>query len=547
MGSVNPINETILGNLSKIITAYNATEVLQILKYKAGYYASEIGSVINGTSINAVNMTIGVSRGPVPKGYVPALLAAYIVYALFLIYVIAQELSIIRSAYGRLRGGSFPSGRWTGPLPKISVIIPIKGEDIDAVVQAVKRLEAVDYPRELLEVIVVSDDDASYFEALKRALAKGVGVSLKLIRRDRAVGYKGGAVNYALKYASGEVVTILDVDTVLPRNYFKRALDYLAAGYDFVGAPFIGIPRVPTGFSRHLSTLFNILSEIQIRGRALLRMNNKGFYMIIGNNLTMFKRRLIEYGGLCHCKADDMDLAYKVWARGGRIGLMDIYVTTEIPSTYTAFRSQTIRWATNDMLVLKSRIREILLSGKNPYDVLDILMWLTKYPTAYIGLVSIVVTVIMQILNIIMPPLWLMALMVAADALGAILIVSILLVGVDMGYDALTVFKSLIVGGLTMYSLTFPLIAYLTKALIGDIPWMYTPKASKALMRQGFVIERLAFTLVALLSVVMLVVNHPILSLYMAVNAAIIWMGYNVDKPFSRLSLVGMGNARLNI
>ncbi len=431
--------------------------------------------------VNQINSSIGVTTNQVPKSYIPSLKIVYVIYSIFLIFILIQLLSIVHSAYG------FTKGRTIGPaavdpLPRISVIIPIKNEPIDAVVEVIKGLLNVDYPPlNLLEVIIVSDDDEAYVKELNNALGltlKGINLDYRVIRRDRPVGYKGGAVNYAASLATGDVITILDVDTKLPREYFRRALDYLAAGYDVVGAPpFLGLPKVSTKFSRALTILFNVLAMVQVVGRAMIR-TRRGFYMLIGNNLTMLKSTFMKYGGLCHCKADDIDLAIRVLLSRGRIGLMDVYAVTEVPSTYYAFRSQTIRWATNDIWALRKYARRALSMGFLNY--IDLMLWLIKYPTAYIGLALMVLSLFMQLIGVLIPPLPVLILMIASDILGLVMIIQLLDIGRRLGYNILDTFKALIVGGLTVYALTYPLVFYLTKSAISDIPWMRTPKASRA-------------------------------------------------------------------
>jgi succinate dehydrogenase/fumarate reductase cytochrome b subunit len=328
------------------------------------------------------------------------------------------------------------------------------------------------------------------------------------------------------------------VDTVLPRNYLKVALSYLNEGYDVVGAPFLGIPRVPNGFSKSLMILFNVMSEIQIVGRALSRLR-RGFYMTIGNNVVVRREFFNRISGLCRCKADDMDLALRIWLMGGRIGVLDERVLTEIPSTYSAFRSQTIRWATNDMWALRKYLVKIIKSRRSALDKLDAVLWLLKYPVAYLGLISIITMIVMQIFYIIIPPLPILILSILTDAAGVVLLVFIIAVGKAMNYGNWDLFKSLVVGGLTMYALGFPLMVYLLKALIGDLPWFYTPKASKALLRQRLFIENAtALTLVAS-GVVTLILGHVILAVYILLNSALIIIGYRIGtvKPMGKVNV----------
>lgn len=530
-------SQVLISNISKIIE-FNTTEIIKDVELKFDQYVSTIHIILsNSTYYSQTNSSIGLTTKPVPKGYVPVILVMYVLYAIFMVFVLLQILTMIHSAYVRLRArnhGELPASTFSpGWMPLVSVIIPVKGESLDAISDAIKRLVALDYPRDKLEVIIASDDDEATFNSIKALvdkMGKTYGLRILAHRRNKAVGYKGGAINEAAKLASGDVLLILDVDTALPRDYLKVALSYLNQGYDVVGAPFLGLPKVPNGFSKSLMVLFNILSEIQIVGRILSRQR-RGFYMIIGNNLLIRREFFNRINGLCKCKADDIDLALRIWLMGGRIGVINSRVFTEIPSTYGAFRSQTIRWATNDMWALKRYLTQIIKSSRRGFlDKVDALLWLTKYPAVYIGLLSIVTTIIMQIFNIIVPPLPLLILSIIVDLAGVVLVALIITVGKAMNYSNWDLFKSLVVGGLTMYALGFPLMVYIVKSLVGDLPWFYTPKASKALMVQRFLIERVVVLSLIVVGVTLFIMGHVLVALYVIINSALVMAGYRVGS-----------------
>ncbi|ABW02478.1 glycosyltransferase [Caldivirga maquilingensis] len=536
-------SQILLSNISRIIE-FNTSKIIENIELRFDQYISAINVVLNNsTYYTQSNSTIGIATKPVPKGYVPVILITYIIYAVFMVIVLAQLLIMIHSAYARLRvmrdakPTHISNINW---LPLVSIIIPVRGEGIDAIEDAVKRITGLDYPRDKLEVIVATDDDEATANLIKNSverIGKTYGLRTIVNWRSKPVGYKGGAINEAAKLARGDVLLILDVDTILPRNYLKVALSYLNEGYDAVGAPFLGVPKVPNNFSWPLMILFNTLSEVQIVGRALSRFK-RGFYMIIGNNLLIRRDFFNRINGLCYCKSDDIDVALRIWLMGGRIGVMNERVLTEIPSTYDAFRSQTIRWATNDMWALKKYFTKILKSrNRSLVDKVDAYLWLLKYPLVYLGVISIITMIIMQVFNILIPPLPILVLSVLTDVVGAALLILIIMVGRRMNYSYWDLFKSLVIGGLTMYALAFPLMIYLAKALLSDLPWLYTPKASKALLRQKFLIERLSIIALIAVGAALLMMGHVIVSLYVFANSILILMGYSVGtvKPSNRL------------
>lgn len=531
---INISSQLPLSNITSII-GLNASEVLKNAEVNLNQYINAVKIIAsNSTVYITANSTVGVASKPIPHIYIPFIEGVYVVYAVFLILAFIQILTLIHSAWARLRISDGPdvNRSWRGKTPMVSVVIPVKGEDPSYVGDAVSRIVGLDYPKDRLEVIVATDDD----EETAREIAEVVsrvgrlyGIKAITYRRSRPTGYKGGAINDALRLAKGDLILILDVDTILPRDYLKVALSYMERGYDVVGAPFLGFPRIPNSFSKALAVVFNVLGEVQIVGRALARAR-RGFYMLIGNNL-LIKRSLLEnIGGLCRCKGDDIDLAIRIWLRGGRIGIINMRAFTEVPSTYYAFRSQMIRWSSNDIWAFKRYINDILLSDKGLLDKVDVLIWLLKYPVSYIGLVSIVAMAIMQLFNILIPPLPLLAISIATDIAGIVLVLMLIVVGRKLGYGYRETLGSLIIGGLTMYALAFPLMVYMAKAAIGDLPWLYTPKATKALLRERILLEKIVVLTLMTVGVGLILKGYMILSMYLILNAALIFTGYRIGN-----------------
>jgi hypothetical protein len=82
-------------------------------------------------------------------------------------------------------------------------------------------------------------------------------------------------------------------------------------------------------------------------------------------------------------------------------------------------------------------------------------------------------------------------------------------------------------------------MVYLLKALIGDLPWFYTPKASKALLRQRLFIENaVALTLITS-GAALLILGHVILAVYILLNSALIIAGYRIGtiKPMGKVNV----------
>ena len=104
-----------------------------------------------------------------------------------------------------------------GYKPKVSIIVPTYNE-AGLIESKLDDLAKQDYPRELVEVIVV--DSASTDgtpEKVEEWVRRNPDVKLALIREPTRRG-KAHALNNALKYATGDIVVITDVDTTWSSN-----------------------------------------------------------------------------------------------------------------------------------------------------------------------------------------------------------------------------------------------------------------------------------------------------------------------------------------
>ncbi|HWC87994.1 MAG TPA: glycosyltransferase [Solirubrobacteraceae bacterium] len=129
----------------------------------------------------------------------------------------------------RLRRGTRPPQPAAGPVgpspipaspPSVSVIVPAYAEET-VIAGRVANLRALDYPRELLEVIVACD--GSVDATAERARAAGADLVLELPR-----GGKIRAQDTAVQRAKGEVVAFSDANAMWERDALARLVSAFA-------------------------------------------------------------------------------------------------------------------------------------------------------------------------------------------------------------------------------------------------------------------------------------------------------------------------------
>lgn len=105
-------------------------------------------------------------------------------------------------------------------LPKVSVIIPAYNEE-DCIEDTIKSIAKSNYPKGMLEVLVVDDGSKDKtFEKAKKLESKIVKVFTK------ENGGKASALNFAIKKARGDIVFTMDADTMVEPKSLKNMVRY---------------------------------------------------------------------------------------------------------------------------------------------------------------------------------------------------------------------------------------------------------------------------------------------------------------------------------
>lgn len=110
--------------------------------------------------------------------------------------------------------------------PPVSIMVPMFREP-NIAPRLVKRLGALDYPRELLDVmLVVEEDDTLTRDALARsALPHWMRV---IPVPDSTLRTKPRALNYALNFARGSIVGVYDAEDAPAPDQIHRIVDHFA-------------------------------------------------------------------------------------------------------------------------------------------------------------------------------------------------------------------------------------------------------------------------------------------------------------------------------
>ncbi|MEM4971263.1 MAG: glycosyltransferase family 2 protein [Sulfolobales archaeon] len=312
-----------------------------------------------------------------------SLIASAFIQALHIFY----SLGYSRYNHFKYRYNNSDTISNSNPYPYITIAIPIKNEDPNILRETLESCLKIEWPRDRIEILVISDDPVERREEIRKAVEdlRGHGNAIKLIFRDKPDGGRIGALNLAIKEARGDILLLLDVDTKPSQGIVRRAVDMISGGCDAVVFRWRGHYTFDTRLARALSTAMEFIVGSLYRGRAGI-----GCHLVPLGSGTAYKRSaLIDVGGWdSGIVQDDYWMGIKLFERGLRICYCDEeYVEVLVTSTYRAFKIQQCRWSFGAVQAIRKGIGKIRASKAPLWKKLELMIYGLQYiPTIAIAI-----------------------------------------------------------------------------------------------------------------------------------------------------------------
>ncbi|WP_371059303.1 glycosyltransferase family 2 protein [Rhodosalinus sp. 5P4] len=240
-------------------------------------------------------------------------------------------------------------------VPTITILVPLYDES-RILPTLLRRLDALDYPREALEVLlIVEERDAATREALSRVL---LPAHMRRIEVPHgSLRTKPRAMNYALGFARGEIVGIYDAEDAPEPDQLRRVAARFATrppdvvclqgALDYYNPHSTWIARC---FTIEYATWFRMV----LPGLARL-----GLAIPLGGTTLFFRRDALEaLGGWdTHNVTEDCDLGIRLARRGWRTEMLDTVTREEASNRVVPWVRQRSRWLKGFMLTYAVHMR----------------------------------------------------------------------------------------------------------------------------------------------------------------------------------------------
>ena len=227
-------------------------------------------------------------------------------------------------------------------LPTVSVLVPLYRER-EIAARLVKRLECLSYPRELLDVcLIVEEDDTLTQKTL--ACSELPRWMRQIIVPRGAVKTKPRAMNFALDFCRGSIIGVYDAEDApasdqihkIVRKFSECGSDVacLQGRLDFYNARTNWLSRC---FTVEYATWWRIV---------LPGISRAGFAIPLGGTTLFFRRDALEELGRwdAHNVTEDADLGIRLARHGYRTELIDTVTEEEANCRVWPWIKQRSRW-----------------------------------------------------------------------------------------------------------------------------------------------------------------------------------------------------------
>ncbi|AQL43347.1 hypothetical protein BV210_11890 [Halorientalis sp. IM1011] len=235
-------------------------------------------------------------------------------------------------------------------LPEVSVVIPAYNEAavLPGTIEACRNL---DYPAEKLEVVLCYERDSVDDTAAICEEAAADDERFVAVERDEPGGGKAKATNYALQYATGDIIASIDADHRFESDAIRKAVAWFESDEDIwcvKGRCYGDNPR-DSILALHATVERHIAEKADLFARDVF-----GGFTIFGGGQAFFRAEMFEELGEFDesVLVEDIDMSSKIHDFGKQLRVDPSIVTyEENPGTIQSWWSQRKRWARGWMQV----------------------------------------------------------------------------------------------------------------------------------------------------------------------------------------------------
>ncbi|HEX6395446.1 MAG TPA: glycosyltransferase [Acidimicrobiales bacterium] len=279
-------------------------------------------------------------------------------------------------------------------LPIYTVMVPLhrEGRVIPSLVQ---RLEAIDYPPDRLQILLLIETDDE--ETVNAVAAYPLPVNIRpVLMAPGEIRTKPRALNIGLQHAAGEFVVVYDAEDQPEPDQLRKAVAALRSAPEEV----VCVQARLNFYNRHQSTLTRLFAidyaiwyDQLLPGLSGDRGQRHAFVPLGGTSNHFWTEMLRHIGGWDpYNVTEDCDLAVRLSREGFKVAMMDSVTWEEAVPRVQPWIKQRSRW-------IKGYLQTFLVHTRHPFR-----LWREVHSRAYVDFhVLVGGTALLLLLN---PLMW---------------------------------------------------------------------------------------------------------------------------------------------
>lgn len=303
-------------------------------------------------------------------------------------------------------------------LPKVSIHVPAYNEPPEMLRQTLEALAKLDYPN--FEVLLIDNNtkDPAIWQPLK-TICENLGPRFRFFHVDPLVGFKAGALNFALQQTASdaEIIAVIDSDYVVDSQWLRDLVPHFHN-------PRVAIVQAPQDYRDEQMSAFKSMCYAEYRGFFFIGMvtRNERNAIIQHGTMTLIRKSVLaEVNGWAEwCITEDAELGFRIFEKGYEaIYTPRSYGKGLMPDTFNDYKLQRYRWAYGAIQILKQHLASLtgrgktcLTNGQRYHFIAGWLPWIADSVNLFFSIAAIIWSAAMMLYPMhVDPPLIIFALL----------------------------------------------------------------------------------------------------------------------------------------
>jgi len=276
--------------------------------------------------------------------------------------------------------------------PHVDILVAARDEQ-NVINRLIERLFNINYPSDKLKIYIIDDGSEDKTPQILKELSQKYEKLNIITRTKNAGGGKSGALNYALKFITGDWVFILDADAQLKNDTLIRMLDFANQGSWSAVQLRKSVINTTKNFLTNCQSIEMAMDAYFQFGR----LYGAGISELRGNGQLIKRDILINCGSFNeNTVTDDLDLSVRLLLTDSQIGILwDPPVMEEAVENFSALFAQRQRWAEGGLQRFFDYGRNLINGKLALIQKIDLLyFFLLQYALPIISLADLIISIL---------------------------------------------------------------------------------------------------------------------------------------------------------